>query len=132
MFSYIRNGYCVVTIKTTKVGMRSSTEAWLMVRGKPWAREKGAFKYYAGPVRQAASTSCVAFAGGHDGVNWTSGWVGSCGVTTPRPDSRSLQVARAARLMSMTLNNFTSVRNSGKYGVDRDFDWSADGCSVPN
>lgn len=74
------SGYnCVVTIKTTKVGTPTSTEAWLFVDGhRNWMYNKGQYKYYAGPVRRPARHTCVAYAGGHAGVNWTSGWVG-CG-----------------------------------------------------
>jgi len=74
-----RSGYnCAVTIKTSKVGTPTSTEAWLLVRGSSWVHDKGPFKYYAGPVRRYARHTCVAYAGGDDGTNWTSGWVG-CG-----------------------------------------------------
>jgi hypothetical protein len=72
-------GYnCAVTIKTTKLGTPSSTEAWLLVQGGSWKHEKGNYEYYAGPVRSYAKDTCVAYAGGHDGTNWTSGWLG-CG-----------------------------------------------------
>ncbi len=72
------SGYnCSVTIKTTKVGTPSTTEAWLLVSGhRNWKYDKGSYKYYAGPVKSYARHTCVAYAGGHAGVNWTSGWVG--------------------------------------------------------
>lgn len=68
---------CAVTIKTTKIGALSSTEAWLIKQGdSEWQKQVGQFKYYAGPVYRYAPSSCVQYAGGHDGSNWTSGWLG--------------------------------------------------------
>ncbi len=70
------NYECVVTIKTTKVGVPSSTEAWMLVEGQGWKSNKGDFKYYAGPIRRPVVGDCIKYAGGHDGTNWTSPWVG--------------------------------------------------------
>ncbi len=70
---------CAVTIKTTKLGSATSTEAWLIRSGDTaWQKDVGSYTYYAGPVYRYAPSSCVQYAGGHDGSNWTSGLLG-CG-----------------------------------------------------
>ncbi len=73
-------GYnCAVTIKTTRLGDPSKTEVWLIKSGDAeWKSNIGEFQYYAGPVKRHAPGSCVQYAGGHDGTNWTSGLLG-CG-----------------------------------------------------
>ncbi len=75
---------CAVTIKTTRVGEPSSVEAWLTTPGVDWAYDKGMYRYYAGPVRRRTLDGCVAYAGGHDGRNWTTpDWLG---CPTPKAD----------------------------------------------
>ncbi len=63
---------CATTIKTTKIGTPSSTEAWVKVIGQPWVSNKGNYSYYAGPVYINLNKECPQYAGGHDGTNWTS------------------------------------------------------------
>jgi GH24 family phage-related lysozyme (muramidase) len=82
MHSPTARANCAVTIKTTKVGTRSSTETWLMVNSGTWMHDKGDYEFYAGPVKGASTASC-AYAGGHDGVNWTSPMVGCARAHVP-------------------------------------------------
>ncbi len=42
--------YCAVTLKRSRVGSPSSTEVWLKNGTGGWSRDKGNYRYYAGPV----------------------------------------------------------------------------------
>lgn len=59
------NGYnCVVTMKTTNVGVRTYTEARIQVAGSSTIhRDGGNFTTYAGPVRVKAAGKCVQYGG---------------------------------------------------------------------
>ncbi|MDA3649235.1 M23 family metallopeptidase [Saccharopolyspora indica] len=54
---------CVTTLKSTSVGKASPTAAFLEVQGKTRVTDSGDFTYYAGPVRQAAGSTCVKWGG---------------------------------------------------------------------
>ncbi|MEU4423179.1 protein kinase [Actinoplanes sp. NPDC024001] len=54
---------CVVTLKTTSVGEKTATTAYLEVKGKSRVTDSGSFAYYAGPVRAAAAATCVKWGG---------------------------------------------------------------------
>ncbi|WP_433515240.1 hypothetical protein ACQP2T_06250 [Nonomuraea sp. CA-143628] len=55
---------CVVTIKSSFVGQPTLTRATLFVgSGANKFEDKGAYKYYAGPVKAQAKDVCVAFNG---------------------------------------------------------------------
>jgi hypothetical protein len=74
LYSKTYNQLCATTIKTTKIGSPSSTAARLKIRGGSWRTNSGNFTYYAGPVYVNAGRDCPAYAGGHDGSNWTSAY----------------------------------------------------------
>ncbi|WP_424528141.1 M23 family metallopeptidase [Sphaerisporangium viridialbum] len=58
------NGYnCVTTIKSASVGTATTTSAYLEVQGKSRITDSGSFAYYAGPVRAAATNTCVKWGG---------------------------------------------------------------------
>jgi hypothetical protein len=65
--------YCAVTLKRTRTGVPSKTEVWLKTGRQDWVRDIGTYKYYAGPVYVRMDGSGYQYAGGHDGINWTSG-----------------------------------------------------------
>jgi Peptidase family M23 len=54
---------CVVTLKATSLGTASATSAYLEVQGSTRQTDSGNFSYYAGPVRAAASGTCVKWGG---------------------------------------------------------------------
>jgi murein DD-endopeptidase MepM/ murein hydrolase activator NlpD len=54
---------CVATIKSASVGTATATSAYLEVQGKSRITDSGNFAYYAGPVRAAASNTCVKWGG---------------------------------------------------------------------
>ncbi|WP_231933580.1 serine/threonine-protein kinase [Micromonospora coxensis] len=65
---------CVVTMKETAVGERTTVSAYLEVQGKPRSTDSGAFEYYAGPVRAAAAGICVKWGGATGGASYGSGF----------------------------------------------------------
>ncbi|WP_442933967.1 protein kinase domain-containing protein [Micromonospora sp. CPCC 206171] len=65
---------CVVTMKVTAVGERTTASAFLEVQGKTRATDSGAFEYYAGPVRAGAGGACVKWGGATGGASYTSGF----------------------------------------------------------
>ena len=68
-----RNGKnCVATIKTSKIGSKSSVSAFLEVRGGSRATDRGNFSYYAGPVRKYAANKCVKWGGSAGNSSYTS------------------------------------------------------------
>ncbi|MEU4717583.1 protein kinase [Micromonospora purpureochromogenes] len=65
---------CVVTMKVTAVGERTTASAFLEVQGKTRATDSGAFEYYAGPVRAGAGGTCVKWGGATGGASYASGF----------------------------------------------------------
>ncbi|MER6596723.1 hypothetical protein ABT214_33710 [Micromonospora purpureochromogenes] len=65
---------CVVTMKVTAVGERTTASAFLEVQGKTRATDSGAFEYYAGPVRAGAGETCVKWGGATGGASYASGF----------------------------------------------------------
>nr|WP_170839257.1 hypothetical protein [Micromonospora halophytica] len=63
---------CVVTMKETAVGERTTVSAYLEVQGKPRGTDGGAFEYYAGPVRAGAAGTCVKWGGATGGASYGS------------------------------------------------------------
>ncbi|MFG1952563.1 serine/threonine-protein kinase [Micromonospora sp. NPDC048830] len=63
---------CVVTLKDTGVGVRSTASAYLEVQGKTRVTDSGSFAYYAGPVRARAAGTCVRWGGSVGGVGYGS------------------------------------------------------------
>lgn len=69
---------CVTTIKTKNIGTKTKLTAALYVQGKTGKNEGGSFRYYAGPVKLAASRTCVKYGGSSGDSTWASSW-GHCG-----------------------------------------------------
>ncbi|WP_424089516.1 protein kinase domain-containing protein [Micromonospora citrea] len=65
---------CVVTMKDTAVGERTTASAYLEVQGKPRSTDSGTFEYYAGPVRAGAAGTCVKWGGATGGASYGSGF----------------------------------------------------------
>ncbi|PWR05000.1 hypothetical protein DKT68_29235, partial [Micromonospora acroterricola] len=65
---------CVVTLKDTAVGAKSTVSAYLEVQGKTRSTDSGSFDYYAGPVRASAAGACVKWGGATGGVSYGSGF----------------------------------------------------------
>ncbi|WP_436970952.1 protein kinase domain-containing protein [Micromonospora coxensis] len=65
---------CVVTMKETAVGERTTVSAYLEVQGKARSTDSGAFEYYAGPVRASAAGICVKWGGATGGASYGSGF----------------------------------------------------------
>lgn len=73
-----KNRYnCVVTMKKTSLGTATATSAFLEVKGKKRITDSGKFRYYAGPVRAAAGSTCVKW-GGSIGKNYFGSAFGHC------------------------------------------------------
>jgi serine/threonine protein kinase len=76
---YNSSGYnCVVTLKTTNVGTKSSVWAQLTREDGGKATDSGSFGYYAGPVFLSAKGQCVKYAGGTSSGSASAPW-GNCG-----------------------------------------------------
>jgi predicted Ser/Thr protein kinase len=78
---YNASGFnCVVTLKTTQVGTKSTVSAMLTRQSDHvLKKDGGAYEYYAGPVFISAPKTCVKFSGGAaGGGSATSRWV-NCG-----------------------------------------------------
>jgi serine/threonine protein kinase len=77
---YNRSGYnCVVTLKTTNVGRK--TTVWAQLRRQSDNRavsDTGSFAYYAGPVFLSAKGTCVRYSGGTSSGSTSAGWA-NCG-----------------------------------------------------
>ncbi|MEV4657709.1 serine/threonine-protein kinase [Micromonospora sp. NPDC049301] len=65
---------CVVTLKDSAVGTKSTASAYLEVQGRARSTDSGSFDYYAGPVRASASGTCVKWGGATGGVSYGSGF----------------------------------------------------------
>jgi hypothetical protein len=53
-----------VTRKTAQsVGTKTTTDAYLRVKGSDWKYDSGRYEYYAGPVKKAAAGRCVMYYG---------------------------------------------------------------------
>jgi surface antigen len=78
------SGYnCVVTLKATLLGTRSTVGAYLQVAGQARATvDAGQFKYYAGPVRLPAANKCVRWGGWHGRARRDMP-IGHCGTAPP-------------------------------------------------
>ncbi|MFE9204758.1 protein kinase [Micromonospora sp. NPDC007230] len=63
---------CVVTLKDTDVGRATTVSAYLEVQGKTRVTDRGAFEYYAGPVRAGAAGACVKWGGSAGGASYGS------------------------------------------------------------
>ncbi|WP_435871064.1 protein kinase domain-containing protein [Micromonospora musae] len=63
---------CVVTLKDTAVGTKTTASAYLEVKGKARRTDSGSFDYYAGPVRATAPGTCVKWGGSTGGVSYAS------------------------------------------------------------
>ncbi|MGH8880931.1 MAG: M23 family metallopeptidase [Stackebrandtia sp.] len=59
---------CATTLKYTSVGQASAVAAYLEPEGGTRTEDTGDFKYYAGPVTQAAAGKCVSWGGSVGGV----------------------------------------------------------------
>ncbi len=126
---------CAVTIKTTDIGRKTSTEAWVVTQGGTWVKDIGRFAYYAGPVRTPAGPrGCVPTQA--DTPASTGRVAGSVALRTCRTQQR----ARADELLfRMSLNGFVSIQNARLKGehlqhaqdVDRTLNWAHNGCSAP-
>jgi murein DD-endopeptidase MepM/ murein hydrolase activator NlpD len=65
---------CVVTLKAVSLGAASAVSAFLEVQGSARITDAGSFAYYAGPVKKAASATCVKWGGSAGADNYTSGF----------------------------------------------------------
>lgn len=65
---------CVVTVKTTSVGTKTRTGAYLYVQGSSPIEDTDSYAYYAGPVSAPAVGKCVQWGGGTNNQFWYSGW----------------------------------------------------------
>ncbi|GAA3396724.1 hypothetical protein GCM10020369_74380 [Cryptosporangium minutisporangium] len=72
LFSKSSGRNCVVTLKRTSIGKKTSATAYLQVKGKTKVAETGKFAYYAGPIRAAAAATCVKWGGSAGGVRYDS------------------------------------------------------------
>jgi hypothetical protein len=54
---------CVATIKTSKIGTKTSVSAFLEVKGGTRSTDRGSYSYYAGPVKKSAANTCVKWGG---------------------------------------------------------------------
>ena len=63
---------CTVTLKTTDVGVKTATSAYLEVEGAARVTDSGSFQYYAGPVKDKADATCVQWGGSVGGVAYDS------------------------------------------------------------
>ncbi|WP_233564896.1 serine/threonine protein kinase [Micromonospora musae] len=63
---------CVVTLKDTAVGTKTTVSAYLEVKGQDRTTESGSFDYYAGPVTATAPGKCVKWGGSTGGASYAS------------------------------------------------------------
>ncbi|GAA3471606.1 serine/threonine protein kinase [Nonomuraea roseola] len=78
LYSNATGNNCVVTLKTTDVGVSTPVSATLEVQGKSSKTDSGNFEFYAGPVYLYGKGSCVKFSGSTKSGNTASDW-GNCG-----------------------------------------------------
>jgi hypothetical protein len=70
---YNSNGNnCVVTLKSTNLGAATAVSAFLEPQGGTRTTDSGSYGYYAGPVRKAASGTCVRWGGSVGSSAYTS------------------------------------------------------------
>lgn len=110
------NGHnCVVTIKASSIGTKTSTGAYLQVAGQARATvDSGKFKYYAGPVRLPAAGKCVKWGGWH-GATRRDVPSGHCGGTPPPPPPPP---PPSGNPPSVTLRNDYPYKKRSPNGVD--------------
>lgn len=65
---------CVTTIKTANLGRPTATRATLIARNGGGGDDLGNYRYYAGPVKAAASHQCVRWGGATSGGGYLSPW----------------------------------------------------------
>ncbi len=65
---------CVVTISKYVMTQKIRMSAVLQVKGGASGDDTGSYAEYAGPIRLAASKTCVIWGGGYGTSNWKSGW----------------------------------------------------------
>lgn len=63
---------CVVTMKTSKLSSKTTTSAFLEVKGAKRATDRGSYTYYAGPVKKKAPGKCVKWGGSIGSASYTS------------------------------------------------------------
>ncbi|WP_199433412.1 M23 family metallopeptidase [Qaidamihabitans albus] len=72
LYNSANRNNCVTTLKATSVGTASPVSAFLEVEGSSRKTDSGDFAYYAGPVRQAAGSTCVKWGGSVGPESYTS------------------------------------------------------------
>lgn len=65
---------CVTTLKGSKVGKATAASAFLEVKGSKRHTDSGDFKYYAGPVKAKAKSTCVKWGGSVGSKEYASGF----------------------------------------------------------
>jgi sialidase-1 len=69
------SGYnCVVTMKTTNIGVPTRTGTYLQLPGQTALVSAGDYRYYAGPTKAYARDKCVKWGGGTNAQWWYSGF----------------------------------------------------------
>lgn len=63
---------CVATIKTSSIGKKTKTTAFLQVAGGTRSTDSGYYSYYAGPVKKSAANKCVKWGGSTSAASYTS------------------------------------------------------------
>lgn len=63
---------CVTTLKASSLGEKTAVSAFLEVQGKDRVTDSGEFDYYAGPVTDAAGSTCVKWGGSAGSESYTS------------------------------------------------------------
>jgi len=67
------NGYnCTTILKSTSIGSKTTTSAYLEKQGGSRTTDSGSYSYYAGPVRVKAAGVCVKWGGTAAGVSYNS------------------------------------------------------------
>ncbi|GGL10670.1 hypothetical protein Sme01_15990 [Sphaerisporangium melleum] len=78
LYSVATGSTCVVTLKTQNIGTESPVSVTLEVQGAAPVSDRGAFKFYAGPVVMQSKGKCVRFSG-TAGANTTAVPFANCG-----------------------------------------------------
>ncbi|WP_307848595.1 protein kinase domain-containing protein [Microbispora oryzae] len=65
---------CVVTLSKYVIPAKIKMSAVLKVKGGASTADSGQYTAYAGPLRLAATRTCVIWGGGYGSATWTSGW----------------------------------------------------------
>ncbi len=71
---YTSGKNCVVTMKNVKLGTASKASAKLSVQNGSNGSDSGSFKYYAGPVKKSAASTCVKWGGSVGDASFMSKW----------------------------------------------------------